>query len=138
MRNRVKELLAAGKPAFGILSTIPSVAVVQILARSGYDWRLLDMEHGPIDLKSVQDMIVATAGTDAVPLVRVAWAHHWLAKPALDLGALGICFPMIRTRAEAETALRARRRHRGRPGAHGRGRADGAPAGEPPARAGGR
>ncbi len=52
-------------------------------------------------------MVVATAGTPAVPLVRVACNLPWLAKPALDIGALGICFPMVRSRAEAEAAVRA-------------------------------
>jgi 4-hydroxy-2-oxoheptanedioate aldolase len=52
-------------------------------------------------------MVVATAGTPAVPLVRVAWNVPWLTKPALDMGALGICFPMVRSRAEAEAAVRA-------------------------------
>jgi|SRR3712207_1003261 4-hydroxy-2-oxoheptanedioate aldolase len=52
-------------------------------------------------------MVVATAGTPAVPLVRVAWNVPWLAKPALGMGALGICFPMVRRRAEAEAAVRA-------------------------------
>jgi 4-hydroxy-2-oxoheptanedioate aldolase len=64
------------------------------------------MEHGPIDLAAAHGMIVATAGTPTVPFVRIAWSHHWLAKPAMDLGALGIAFPMIRTRAEADAAVR--------------------------------
>jgi 4-hydroxy-2-oxoheptanedioate aldolase len=51
-------------------------------------------------------MIVAPAGTPAVPFVRVSWTLPWLAKAVLDLGALGICYPMIRSRAEAEVAAR--------------------------------
>ena len=67
------------------------------------------MEHGPIDLPAAHGMIVATAGTPSVPFVRIAWSQHWLAKPVMDLGALGIAFPMIRTRAEAEAAVRSLR-----------------------------
>jgi 4-hydroxy-2-oxoheptanedioate aldolase len=51
-------------------------------------------------------MIVATGGTDCVPLVRVAANTPWLAKAPMDLGALGICFPMVCGRAEAEVAVR--------------------------------
>lgn len=104
--NRLKDLWAAGKPSFGAIVTMPSVQVVQILAGAGFDWFIIDMEHGPIDLPSAHAMIVATAGTPAVPFVRVSWAIPWLAKAALDLGALGICYPMIRSRAEAEIAAR--------------------------------
>jgi 4-hydroxy-2-oxoheptanedioate aldolase len=105
--NRVKRLLAAGQPSFGMVATIPSIQVVQILGRAGLDWLLIDMEHGPIDLSAAHAMITATAGTATVPFVRIAWNHPWLAKPALDLGALGIAYTMIRTRAEAEAAVRA-------------------------------
>ena len=107
--NRIKGMLAAGEPTFGLIATIPSVQVVQILAHSGFDWVLIDMEHGPIDLTAAHAMIVATAGTPAVPFVRIAWSQHWLAKAPMDLGALGIAFPMIRTRAEAEFAVRSLR-----------------------------
>jgi 4-hydroxy-2-oxoheptanedioate aldolase len=107
--NRVKRMLAAGEPAFGLIATIPSVQVVQVLSQAGLDWLLVDMEHAPIDLAAAHSMIVATAGTATVPFARVASAQPWLAKPVLDLGALGIAFPMIRTRAEAESAVRSLR-----------------------------
>lgn len=107
--NRIKRMLAAGQPSFGLIATIPSVQVVQILGQGGLDWILIDMEHGPIDLTGAHGMIVATAGTPAVPFVRVASAQHWLAKPVMDLGALGIAFPMICSRTEAESAVRALR-----------------------------
>jgi len=103
--NRLKGLLAAGGPSFGLIATIPSIQVVQTLASTGVDWLIIDMEHGPIDIASAHAMIVATAGTTTVPLVRLPWAHPWQAKPAMDLGALGIVFPMICTRAQAEAAV---------------------------------
>jgi 4-hydroxy-2-oxoheptanedioate aldolase len=104
--NRLKDLWSAGKPTFGVIVTIPSIPVVQILARARFDWLLIDMEHGPIDLAGAQAMIMATAGTPAVPFARVSWTIPWLAKTVLDLGALGICYPMIRSRADAEIAAR--------------------------------
>ncbi len=107
MLNRVKAMHAAGKPSFGVLATIPSVQVVQVLANSGLDWMLIDMEHGPIGLDAAHAMVVATSGTPMIPFVRVAWKNGWLAKPVMDLGALGIGFPVVKTRAEAEAAVRA-------------------------------
>jgi 4-hydroxy-2-oxoheptanedioate aldolase len=105
--NRLRALWCDGRPTFGAIATIPSIQSVQVLARSGLDWLLIDLEHGPIDLGSAHAMIVATAGTPCVPMVRVASNQPWLAKAPMDLGALGVCFPMICGRAEAEAAVRA-------------------------------
>lgn len=104
--NRLRGALAAGEPTFGLIATIPSIQTVQILAHAGVDWLIIDMEHGPIDVSSAHAMIVATSGTSTVPLVRLPWSHPWQAKPAMDLGALGIVFPMICSREEAEAAVR--------------------------------
>ena len=104
--NRLRGALAAGEPTFGLIATIRSIQTVQILARAGVDWLIIDMEHGPIDVSSAHAMIVATSGTSTVPLVRLPWSHPWQAKPAMDLGALGIVFPMICSREAAEAAVR--------------------------------
>ena len=105
--NPLRARLEAGKPGIGMLVSMPSVATAQVLAHAGFDWLFLDTEHGPIGIESVHAMIAATQGTRASPLVRVPWNHHWLVKAALDAGALGIIFPMIRSRSEAEAAARA-------------------------------
>jgi 4-hydroxy-2-oxoheptanedioate aldolase len=52
-------------------------------------------------------MVAATAGTAVTPLVRVGGARPELVKPVLDCGALGVVFPQIATRAEAEATVRA-------------------------------
>jgi len=107
--NRIKTLLREGKSAVGAIVTMPSPQVMQVMARAGMDWLLIDMEHGPIDLASAHSMILATAGTPAVPLARVAANVPWLAKPLIDSGALGVAFPMVCSKAEAEDAARALR-----------------------------
>ena len=104
--NRVKELLRSGKPTFGLIATIPGVQVVQILANAGFDWLIIDQEHGPIDMGTTHAMIVATAGTDTVPFVRIPWKEPWQAKTVMDLGALGVCFPMISDAEQAAQAVR--------------------------------
>jgi 4-hydroxy-2-oxoheptanedioate aldolase len=104
--NRLRQLWREGRPTFGAIATIPSIQTVQIMARSGIDWIIVDLEHGPIDLGSAHAMITATAGTPCVPMVRIAANEPWLAKAPMDLGALGINFPMICSRADAEKAVR--------------------------------
>jgi 4-hydroxy-2-oxoheptanedioate aldolase len=104
--NRLRPLWREGRPTFGAIATIPSIQTVQIMARSGMDWIIVDLEHGPIDLGSAHAMITATSGTPCVPMVRIAANEPWLAKAPMDLGALGINFPMICCRADAEKAVR--------------------------------
>ena len=104
--NRLKTLWRDGRCAFGAIATIPPVQTVQVMARSGLDWILIDMEHGAVDIGTAPAMIAASSGTPLVPLVRVAAEANWQAKGPLDLGALGICFPMTSTRAAAESVVR--------------------------------
>ena len=105
--NRLKSLWREGRTAIGAIATIPSVQTIQIMARSGLDWVLIDMEHGAIDAGAAGAMIAATSGTMLVPLVRVPAPASWHAKLPLDLGALGICFPMTTTPDAAEAVVRA-------------------------------
>ena len=103
--NRLRSLWASGGCAFGAIATIPSVQSVQVLARSGLDFMIVDMEHGPIDVQAAHAMIATTGGTPLVPLVRVTGKEH--AKIPLDLGAMGVCFPMTSRRADAENVVKA-------------------------------
>jgi 4-hydroxy-2-oxoheptanedioate aldolase len=104
--NRLRREWREKRPTFGAIATIPSIPTVQIMARSGLDWIIVDLEHGPIDLTSAHAMITATAGTPCVPLARIAANERWLAKAPMDIGALGINFPMICNRGDAEKAVR--------------------------------
>ena len=105
--NRVLERLRQRKPFTGVLVTMPSVTATQVWARSGIDVLVFDLEHAPIDITSLHAVIAATAGSPALPIVRVPWNLPWLVKPVLDAGALGIQFPMVATAADAEAAVRA-------------------------------
>jgi 4-hydroxy-2-oxoheptanedioate aldolase len=101
----LRRSLAEGQPTLGYLVTMPSVPLVQALARTGVDWLMLDMEHASIGIESVAAMIAATGGTPVAPLVRVPGPRPELVKPVLDSGALGVVFPQIATRQEAEATV---------------------------------
>jgi 4-hydroxy-2-oxoheptanedioate aldolase len=104
--NRLRKEWREKRPTFGAIATIPSIQTVQIMARSGIDWIIVDLEHGPIDLGSAHAMITATSGTPCVPMVRIAANEPHLAKAPMDIGALGINFPMVCNAADAEKAVR--------------------------------
>src|SRR4029453_18682782 len=103
----LRRSLAEGRPTLGYLIPTPSVQIVQALARTGVDWLMLDTEHAPVGIESVAAMVAATGGTPATPIVRVPAARPELVKPVLDCGALGVVFPQIATRQEAEATVQA-------------------------------
>lgn len=105
--NPLKRLWAEGRCALGAFATIPSVEVIQILAATGLDFVLIDMEHAPIGPAEASRMIAATNGTGLTPLVRVPDLSAQAAKAPLDFGAMGVCFPFVNTPEDAEAAVRA-------------------------------
>ncbi|MDA8747696.1 aldolase/citrate lyase family protein [Litoreibacter sp.] len=87
------------------MCTIASAAIPQAMAAAGADVIFIDLEHGGIDYAMAHAMIAATAGTGCAPLVRIAETNTILAKRALDMGAEGLVFPMIRTAEDAQDAV---------------------------------
>lgn len=100
-----KQRLASGDPLRGILNVIPSAVVTQAIATAGADFVVIDGEHGPIDRAAMHAMIAATAGTPCAPLVRVPSIDEGAVKAALDSGAEGIVYPLVRTAEEAERCV---------------------------------
>src|SRR5690348_839951 len=88
---------------------IPSAVVTQAIAAAGPDFVIIDQEHGPIGFESLHSMIAATQGSSCAPLVRIPEIGEAHVKRALDAGAEGICFPLVRTVADAERCVAAMR-----------------------------
>lgn len=105
--NPVKQALASGEAVMGVTITASSPDVAASLAGTGYDFLWIEMEHSALTLETVRTMILSTRGLKAVPIVRVPFNEPWLAKRALDIGALGVVFPFTNTRALAEQAVQA-------------------------------
>ena len=89
------------EPLGGYICLIPSAVVTQAFAAAGADWLVIDQEHAPIGIETLHAMVAATAGTKCSPWVRVAKRDEAFVKPALDAGAEGIMFPLVRTAEEA-------------------------------------
>jgi 2-keto-3-deoxy-L-rhamnonate aldolase RhmA len=93
--------------SLGIGLTTPSPELAQICGNSGFDFVLIDMEHGPTDFETAYRMVTALAGTPATAWIRVASNDAALIKRALDAGARRIVVPMVNTREDAEQAVAA-------------------------------
>ena len=102
----LKERLAReGDVLNGVMGTIPSAVAAQAVAAAGADFLLVDREHAPIGRETLHAMIAATAGTGCGPLVRVPTIDEAEVKLALDAGAEGISFPMVRSAADVERCV---------------------------------
>jgi 4-hydroxy-2-oxoheptanedioate aldolase len=105
--NPVKKILREGKPSFGVWLSFGDLQAARVLARIGFDWLTLDMEHQPIDWREASAIFAAIAEAGCVPLVRVPEGNHFLIKRALDSGAWGIVAPMVNTVEQAKTIIAA-------------------------------
>jgi len=106
MRNRVKAMIREGKTAIGIWISIGHPDVTEILSRVGFDFFMLDLEHGPLSIETTQTLMMAMNGSDTVPMIRVAFNDPVLIKRALDIGAYGLLIPLINSKEEAINAVR--------------------------------
>lgn len=92
---------------FGLFQQIPIPAISRYLGQQGWDWIVLDMQHGCMDLTTAYECIHTIRTTGASPIVRVSIGGYSEIQKLLDLGAAGIVVPMVNSRAEAELAAQA-------------------------------
>ncbi len=104
--TRFREKLTKGQLCLGTVITFTDPTVTEALSQL-LDFVWIDMEHNALSLETVQGHIMATKGSETVPLVRVAWNDPVLIKPVLDIGAAGVIVPLVRTAAEARRAVAA-------------------------------
>ncbi len=105
--NRVKQRLKRGQPTIGTWLTTGHLHIARVLARSGFDWLTLDVEHAPYDWRETAAVVAAIADAGCVPLIRVPEGSHTWIKRALDAGAHGIVVPMVETVQQAQAAIAA-------------------------------
>ncbi|MBL8217916.1 MAG: aldolase [Bryobacterales bacterium] len=106
-QNPVRQTLAEGKPVIAGTVTIPSVEVAAQMSNYGFDLLWIEMEHSPITLETLRNMVLATRGLKAMPFARVPVNELWTAKRVLDAGALGVIFPFTSTVELAKQAVAA-------------------------------
>lgn len=106
-RNPVKEALRQGQPQVGTWLSLGSLFASRVMARVGFAWLTIDMEHSPIDISQAATLFGAIADAGSVPLARVPRGTHENIKRVLDAGAHGIIVPMVNTVEEARLAVAA-------------------------------
>jgi len=107
--NRFKAALREQRRQIGLWSALCSNIVAEIIAGAGFDWILIDTEHGPNEVPGVLAQLQAMATGPAEPVVRVAWNDMVLIKRILDLGPRSILVPFVQNAEEARRAVAATR-----------------------------
>ena len=105
-KNNLKEVLKEGKNVFGPFMKFTDPAAVEIMGFAGFDFVIIDAEHGPISMQSAQNMIRAAETVNITPIIRVANNDEALILRALDIGAQGIEIPQINSKSQAIKAVR--------------------------------
>ena len=101
-----KKQLREGKPKFGLFLNAHSPTVAEQLAHSGYDWLLVDTQHGPMGYEKLSAMLSAIGNGGAKSMVRVGgYDDRPGIQQALDLGSDGVLIPYINTADEARQAV---------------------------------
>ena len=109
--NRMKALIESGRPAFGVSVQFPSPEIVEMIGELGFDWVMLDAEHGSITPDNVGPMIMAAELHGITPLVRPERNDAAIINRYLDRGAMGVQTPHVNTAAQARAVVEACRFH---------------------------
>ncbi|HIS01774.1 MAG TPA: 2,4-dihydroxyhept-2-ene-1,7-dioic acid aldolase [Candidatus Excrementavichristensenella intestinipullorum] len=105
--TRTKHRIQQGKKTAGAWLQIGSPFTAEILGRAGFDWLMIDMEHGPGDIMTLIAQLQAMKGYGVDAFVRAPWNDFVTVKRILDAGANGVLIPYVCTKQDAEAAVKA-------------------------------
>lgn len=105
--NRVLQQLRSGHPTLGAWLSLGSITAARLMARAGFDWLTVDMEHSLVGIETATHMFASIAEAGCTAFARVPANRHDHIKRVLDNGAMGVVVPMVNSRDEAEAAVAA-------------------------------
>ena len=107
LRNRFRAGLESGNTQFGVWLGLPDSTAAEIMAGAGFDWLLIDHEHGAFELRDVMMHLQVMAAYDVAPIVRPVNGDAALLKKLCDIGAQSFVVPMIDTPEQAADVVSA-------------------------------
>jgi 2-keto-3-deoxy-L-rhamnonate aldolase RhmA len=105
--NRMKAKLKAGQPALGCSVMFPSAPIVEMLGHAGFDWVLLDCEHGSLSLSDVEVMAMAADAVGITAIARPRTNSNADIQSVMDRGVMGVQVPHVNTADDARRAVAA-------------------------------
>ena len=106
MENLLKKKIAAGEKTLGTFFESGSTTCAELLALGGFDYIIIDTEHGPFEPESVGEFACAAKRRGMTPLVRAKDSSRAAILKTLDVGGMGIIIPNVRSVEEAEQIVR--------------------------------
>ncbi len=104
-KNLLKEKLNAGQPTFGPFVGHPAPQVVEMIGWMGFDFVIIDCEHGPMDYETAENMIRAAEVSRTTPIVRIGLNEPQHIQRFMDAGAAGVLIPLINNSEQARRAV---------------------------------
>lgn len=101
----IKEKLKNGESLIGTWNTFGSTIATKVIASSGLDFQILDLEHGPFSLSNIHDHVASSKYYDCPCLLRIPDNQKWISLQSLDQGVEGIVFPQIEDASSAKEAV---------------------------------
>lgn len=95
------------RKVIGIWQQIPEPMISRFLAKIGFEWIILDLQHGPMNYETAYECIHTIRAHGARPLVRTSIGNTSEVQRVLDLGAGGVVVPMVNSGAEAKAMAQA-------------------------------
>lgn len=95
MKNKLKEKMLRGEKTLGTFHELGSASVIECIGYAGFDYVVIDSEHGPFETETALNYIRAARSVDLVPLVRVKDSSRGSILKMLDVGAMGLIIPNI-------------------------------------------
>ena len=109
IQNPVRAKLKRGEHSIGTWLSLPDPVAARLMARVGFEWLTVELEHAPVTIDIAAQSFTAIVAGNCVPLARLPSNTDENIKRVLDIGAYGVVVPMVNSRAEAESAVRAAR-----------------------------
>lgn len=106
MKNKLKEKIRKKENTLGIFQVLGDASITEIIGYAGYDYVLIDSEHGPFDVESAQHLIRAAKLAGTTPLVRVKDKARNSVLKMLDVGAMGLVIPNIHEVSEIKQLVK--------------------------------
>jgi 4-hydroxy-2-oxoheptanedioate aldolase len=107
--RNLRDRLDSGEPLMGSWFSSGSLPMATVMARVGFDYLALDLEHSALNPADISNLLHAFAASDTPVLVRVPWNHPYHIAWALDHGAQGVIVPSVNTSQDARDMVQASR-----------------------------
>lgn len=107
MGNRIQREISEGKHVVGPFLKLDNPAIVEIMGKAGFNYVIIDCEHGPTDVLAAENMVRAAKLVGISPVIRVSANDAVMISRALDIGADAVQVPQISTKEDAEAVVKA-------------------------------